>query len=84
MRMITARDVGEPELADGRDEAAAVVGILGGKHIHVLSRARKAEEDRAPLANEEIIDPGSRKCLGDFLSLQGNERRPAVHSGGAG
>jgi hypothetical protein len=31
----------ESQLADGSDEAATIVGILGRKHVDVLSRARK-------------------------------------------
>ena len=77
-------DMSVPVLADGSDEAATIVGILGRKHIDVLGRARKAEEDCAPLSDEEILDPGGRERLGYFLRLQRIERRAIVHSGGAG
>lgn len=74
----------ESELADCGDEAAAIVGILRGKYIDVLCCARKAEEDRGPFSDEEILDTCGRERLGHFLCLQRIERRAIVHSGGAG
>jgi len=71
-------------LADSVNDAAAIVRILCGKHVDVLSRARKTQEDRAALSNEQVIDPGRGERLGDFLRLQRVERRVIIHSGGAG
>ena len=74
----------ESELADCGDEAAAIVGILGRKHIDVLCRAWKAEENGGPFPDEQIIDACGRERLGHFLCLQRIERRAIVHYSGAG
>lgn len=74
----------EADPADRGDETSAVVCVLRRIHIDVLGCAWKPKQDRAALADKQVVNAILGKRLRHLLSLKRIALGVLVHSGGHG
>jgi hypothetical protein len=69
----------EAQAPQRADDAPAILGRTGGEYVHVLRRPREAEEDRAALPDEEVVDVGFGEGPRDLHGLERVEVPPRRH-----